>query len=815
MNQQKLRIQLQGMEEDIEFMPLITLEEDGDGKKEIFADIIPILPLRNTVLFPGVVIPITIGRDKSIKAVREAYNADRFVGVLAQKDAMVEEPQFGDLYSVGTMAKILKMLKMPDGSTTAILQGKVRFITKECVATEPFFKSSIDMLTEISAGDDKQFEAVIQSLREMAGQVIHLSPNIPTEANIMLRNIDSPSFLINFIANNLSIDIKDKQKILEQNDLKERAQAVLMHLESEIQMLELKNKIQNKVRSDIEKQQKDYFLQQQLKTIQEELGSTDSTEKEIKNLRDRAGKKKWSKPVGDHFDKELAKLQRMNPAAAEHSVILNYLELLLDLPWGFHTKDKFDLRRAKKILDQDHYGLEKVKDRILEYLAVLKLKGDMKSPILCFVGAPGVGKTSLGKSIAKALNRKYVRMSLGGLHDEAEIRGHRKTYIGAMPGRIIQSLKKAQTSNPVFMLDEIDKVGTDFRGDPSSALLEVLDPEQNIAFYDQYVELDYDLSKVLFIATANSLSTIQPALRDRMEVIEISGYSVEEKIEIAERHLIPKQREAHGLKSKHVHLSKDVLQQIISDYTRESGVRELDRKLASIMRSIAKDVALNERRNASLTSEDVKRILGIKRFDNEMYAEDNPSGVAVGLAWTSVGGEILYVETLLSKGKGNLKLTGNLGDVMKESASTALTFIKSHADYIGTTVETFEERDIHIHVPEGAIPKDGPSAGVTMLTSIASAFSGRKVKKYLAMTGEITLRGKVLPVGGIKEKILAAKRAGMTEILLCKMNEKDVLEINAEFIKGLTFRYVDNMLDVLDIALQKSPAEQINAEAET
>ncbi|MEP7128923.1 MAG: endopeptidase La, partial [Chitinophagales bacterium] len=656
---------------------------------------------------------------------------------------------------------------------------------------------------DIPYPDDKQFEAMVSSLKEMAGNIIKLSPNIPTEASIMLRNIDSPSFLINFIANNLSIELKEKQKVLELSDLKERAQAVLVQLESEIQVLELKNKIQSKVRSDIEKQQKDYFLQQQLKTIQEELGSSDSIEKEIQNLRDRAAKKKWSKPVADHFEKEVSKLQRMNPAAAEHSVILNYVELLLDLPWGVFTKDKFDLRRAKKILEQDHYGLEKVKDRILEYLAVLKLKGDLKSPILCFVGPPGVGKTSLGKSIGKALNRKYVRMSLGGLHDEAEIRGHRKTYIGAMPGRIIQSLKKAQTSNPVFMLDEIDKVGADFRGDPSSALLEVLDPEQNNSFYDQYVEIEYDLSKVLFIATANSLQTIQPALRDRMEIIDISGYSVEEKIEIAERHLIPKQLEAHGLKNKHVHFSKPVIQKIIEDYTRESGVRELDRKLAGVMRSVAKDVALGEKRNAELTVEDIKRILGIKRFDAEMYQEENPPGVAIGLAWTYVGGEILYVETALSKGKGNLKMTGNLGDVMKESASTALTYIKSHAEKIGIKQEDFDKKDIHIHVPEGAIPKDGPSAGVTMLSAIASAYSGRKVKKYLAMTGEITLRGKVLPVGGIKEKILAAKRAGMKEIMLCKMNEKDISEINPEFIKGITFHYVDDMMQVLEVALVK------------
>jgi len=801
------RFRLAGMEEDIEFMPLITLEEDGNTKQEEYSEEIPILPLKNTVLFPGVVIPITIGRDKSIRAVREAYNADKFIGVLAQLDANVEEPQFKDLYSIGTLAKILKMLKMPDGSTTAIIQGKARFTVKQFTSADPYFKASVEYLKDIEHKEDKQFEALVMSIKEMAGNVIKLSPNIPTEANIMLRNIDSAGFLINFVANNLSIDIKDKQTILEKNDLKERAQLVLQNLEAEIQMLELKNKIQNKVRSDIEKQQKDYFLQQQLKTIQEELGQSSSAEKEIRALRERASKKKWTRPVSDHFDKELSKLERTNPMSPEYGVILNYMEVLLELPWGVYTKDKFDLKRARKILDEDHYGLEKVKDRVLEYLAVLKLKGDMKSPILCFVGPPGVGKTSLGKSIAKALGRKYVRMSLGGLHDEAEIRGHRKTYIGAMPGRIVQSIKKAQTSNPVFMLDEIDKVGTDFRGDPSSALLEVLDPEQNIAFFDNYLELEYDLSRTLFIATANNMSTIQPALRDRMEIIEMSGYSVEEKIEIAKRHLIPKQIAEHGLKAKHVMLTDQIIQLIASDYTRESGVRELDRKLASVMRAIAKDVAMDAKRFAELTKEDVVKILGVKQYDTEMYQEENPAGVAIGLAWTAVGGEILYVEAMLSSGKGNLKLTGNLGDVMKESASTALTFIKAHAEKIGVKAEDFDKYDIHIHVPEGAIPKDGPSAGVTMLSAIASVFSRRKVKKFLAMTGEITLRGKVLPVGGIKEKILAAKRAGMKEILICKMNEKDINEINPEFIKGLTFRYVNNMEEVLDAALEKEPVK--------
>ncbi len=807
MKEEKFRFSLQGMEEDIEFMPLITLEEDGNLTDEKFNEVIPILPLRNTVLFPGVVIPITVGRDKSIKAVRDAYAGDKIIGVLAQLDANVEEPALTDIHKVGTLAKILKMLKMPDGSTTAIIQGKSRFSVKEYVATDPFFKASIDILKDVEPKDDKQFEAFIMSIREMAVNVIKLSPNIPTEANIMLRNIDSPSFLINFVANNLTVDIKEKQKILEQSDLKERAKQVVGHLESEIQMLELKNQIQNKVRTDIEKQQKDYFLQQQLKTIQEELGQSNSAEKEAKTIRQKAEKKKWNKQVADHFEKELQKLERTNTMSPEYSVMLNYLEVLLDLPWGIFTKDKFDLKRAKKILDEDHYGLDQVKDRVLEYLAVLKLKGDMKSPILCFVGAPGVGKTSLGKSVAKALNRKYVRMSLGGLHDESEIRGHRKTYIGAMPGRIVQSLKKAQSSNPVFMLDEIDKVGTDFRGDPSSALLEVLDPEQNSAFFDNYLELEYDLSKTLFIATANNLSTIQPALRDRMEIIEMSGYSVEEKIEIARRHLLPKQLKDHGLKPKHAHLSNNVLQLVISDYTRESGVRELDRKLASIMRSVAKDVAMNTKRNGELTIADIQRILGVKRFDSEMYQEENPAGVAIGLAWTSVGGEILYVEAMLSKGKGNMKLTGNLGDVMKESASTALTFIKAHADKIGMKSEDVDKYDVHIHVPEGAIPKDGPSAGVTMLTTLASVFSGRKVKKFLAMTGEITLRGRVLPIGGLKEKSVAAHRNKVSDVIIPHGNARDIEELPEEVRSTVRFHPVKTMDEVLSIALRPQPGD--------
>lgn len=791
---------MQGMDEDVEFMPLLSLEEDDEKAKIKFADEVPILPLKNTVLFPGVVIPITVGRDKSIKAVKEAYAGDKIIGVIAQQNSTIEEPEEKDLFNKGTLAKIVKMLKMPDGSTTAIIQGKKRFRLDNMLSIDPYFKAKITQLPDIKFSTDQEFLAIIGSLKDMAAQLIRMSPNIPTEANIMLKNIDSPAFLINFIASNLSVEIVEKQKILEMDDLKLRSEAVLKHLEAEIQMLELKNKIQNKVRTDIEKQQRDYFLQQQMKTIQEELGG-DNVSLEIKEIRAKALKKKWSKAVAEQFEKEVQKIERMNPAAAEYSVILNYLELLLDLPWDTFTKDKFDLKRAKKILDEDHFGLEKVKDRILEYLAVLKLKGDMKSPILCLVGPPGVGKTSLGKSVAKALKRKYVRMALGGLHDEAEIRGHRKTYIGAMPGRVIQSLRKAKTSNPVFVLDEIDKVGADYKGDPSSALLEVLDPEQNSAFYDQYVELEYDLSKVLFIATANSVATIQPALRDRMETIEISGYSTEEKIEIAKKHLVPKELEVHGLKPKHVQFDDKVLRKIIEDYTRESGVRDLERKIAAVMRHIAKNVAMNESYNAQLTVKDIEKMIGKQQFDNEIYKEENPAGVAVGLAWTAVGGEILYVETAKSQGKGNLKLTGNLGDVMKESASTALSFLRSHASDLKLNPEDFEKTDVHVHVPEGAVPKDGSSAGVTMLSSIASSLTGKKVKPFLAMTGEITLRGKVLPVGGIKEKILAAQRAGMKEVMLCKQNEKDVAEIKPDYISHLKFHYVDNMLDVLNYAL--------------
>ncbi|MCS6916193.1 MAG: endopeptidase La [Chitinophagales bacterium] len=789
------------MNEEVEFLPFITVNEQAKVKEEVQEREVPILPLRNTVLFPNIIIPITVGRDKSIQALKEAHAGDKIIGVVAQVSAGVEEPGPDDLYRVGTTANLLKILRMPDGSTTAIIQGRSRFSIKNFVHTEPYLRAAVQTLPDEEPQNDKQYDAITLSIRELAAKAISLSPQLPSEAGIMLRNIESAEFLMHFVVNNLSASVAEKQKVLEIGSLKERAQKILSLLEAEVQMLDLKHEIQNKVRSDIEKQQKDYFLQQQLKTIQEELGQSNPVEKEVQELRERAAKKKWSQQVKEHFEKELQKLERSNPMSPEYAVIQNYLETLLSLPWGVYTKDKFDLKRVRKILDQDHYGLEKVKERILEYLAVLKLKGDLKSPILCFVGPPGVGKTSLGQSVAKALKRKYVRMSLGGLHDEAEIRGHRKTYIGAMPGRIIQSIRKAQSSNPVFVLDEIDKVGVDFRGDPSSALLEVLDPEQNNAFFDNYLEVEYDLSKVLFIATANTLTTIQPALRDRMEIIEINGYSVEEKVYIGLNHLLPKQIKEHGLKPRDVVISPMLMERIIEDYTRESGVRELDRKLAAIMRYMAKQVALQEKRNPELTEADLKTILGVKRYDRELYRAANPAGVAIGLAWTSVGGEILFVETVFSKGKGNLKLTGNLGDVMKESASTALTYIKAHADLIGIAVDDLDKKDIHVHVPEGAIPKDGPSAGITMLVSMASALSGRRVKELLAMTGEITLRGRVLPVGGIKEKVLAARRAGMKEVMLPRLNEKDISEINQEFIRDLHFVYVDTMDEVLRYAL--------------
>ncbi|MCC6412464.1 MAG: endopeptidase La [Saprospiraceae bacterium] len=792
-------------DDEPDFVPLFSLEEEDEAKQgEVFPDTMPILPLKNTVLFPGIVTPITIGRDKSIRAVQKAYEDNRLVGVLSQKDIKIESPTARDLYRVGTIARILKLLKMPDGSTTAILQGRKRFQLDDMVTEDPYMIGEISTLEYEQPKNKLEFKAMLSSIRDAAKQIIELSPQIPSEAVVMLKNISNDNFLLNFIASNLGIKIEEKQRILEISNLKEKSNRILEHMDSELQLLELKDQIEAKVRNDIEKQQRDYFLSQQLKTIQEELGQNPQ-EEEINGLIIRAHKKKWPKNVEEVFLREINKLRRVNPQVAEYAIGLNYLETILDLPWLEFTKDNFDLKKVKDVLDKDHYGLSKVKERILEHLAVLKLKGDMKAPILCLVGPPGVGKTSLGNSIAKALKRKYVRMSLGGLHDEAEIRGHRKTYIGAMPGRIVQSLKKAKSGNPVFILDEIDKVGKDFRGDPSSALLEVLDPEQNTTFHDNYLEIEYDLSKVLFIATANSLSTIQPALLDRMEIIEIAGYSLEEKVEIAKRHLIPEQRKEHGLKPGHVKISDKALIRIIQSYTAESGVRSLAREIGSVMRSVAKKVAMEEAYEVMVKPEHIHGILGPTKYDAEVYKEKQEPGVAIGLAWTSVGGEILFIEVSLNKGNGRLQLTGNLGDVMKESASTALSYIKAHTAQLGLEPEVFDRTDIHVHVPEGAIPKDGPSAGVTMLTAITSAFVGKPVKPFLAMTGEITLRGKVLPVGGIKEKILAAKRAGLKEVLLCRENEKHVLEIEAEYIKGLTFRYVDRMDEVLESAIGLSP----------
>lgn len=791
----------QGFEDEGDFLPLISIDEEEEPHaSETFPEVLPLLALKNTVLYPGIVIPITVGRDKSIKAINKAYDDDRIIGVLSQKDTNVENPELQDLYQVGTIARILKLLRMPDGTATAILQGRNRFHLEELLKENPYLEGRITAIDYVKPNNKLEFEALISSVLDLARDIIDLSPNIPSEANVMLRNINSSSFLLNFIASNLGAKVKIKQHILEINDLREKANVILEQMNSELQLLELKDQIENKVRGDIEKQQRDYFLNQQLKTIQEELGQNPQ-EEEVKEMLKRARKKKWSKEVGTAFAKEINKLRRMNPQVAEYSIQMNYLELILDLPWNKFTKDNFNLQKVKAVLDKDHFGLEKVKERILEHLAVLKLKGDMKAPILCLVGPPGVGKTSLGKSIARALKRKSIRMSLGGLHDESEIRGHRKTYIGAMPGRILQSIKKAGSSNPVFILDEIDKVGKDFRGDPSSALLEVLDPEQNVTFHDNYLEMEYDLSKVLFIATANSLNTLQPALLDRMEIISISGYSIEEKVEIAKRHLIPQQRAEHGLAGKHIRLRPPVIAKIIERYTRESGVRSLSRYIAAIMRNTAKKVAMEEVYNPSVKIDQLKDILGPERFSKRLYQDGQSPGVAVGLAWTQTGGEILFIECSLSKGKGKLTLTGNLGSVMKESAFTALSFIKAHSESLGIDPKLFEEKDIHLHVPEGAIPKDGPSAGVTMLTALTSAFSGGGLKPFVAMTGEITLRGKVLPVGGIKEKILAAKRAGMKEIILCVENEKHVNEIESDYIKGLTFHYVDKMQEVLNLAL--------------
>jgi ATP-dependent Lon protease len=790
------------MEEDTEFIPLLSSEDEDQMNSEKIPDELSILPLRNTVLFPGVVIPITVGRDKSISLVKDAYKGTKTIGVVSQKNDTTEDPTFDDLNRIGTVAHIIKMLRMPDGNTTVIIQGKRRFELKEVKQTEPYLKASVKVFVETRPkSDDQEFIALVSSLKDLALQIVKHSPHIPSEAGFALRNIESPSFLINFISSNMNATVAEKQKMLEVLDLKERATLVLANLTKELQMLELKNQIQSKVKVDIDKQQRDYFLHQQMKTIQEELGENNFTQ-DIQGMKDRAKAKKWTKEIAEAFEKAIGKLERMNPNAAEYSIQTNYLEVLLDMPWSEVSKDNFDLKHAEKILNKDHFGMEKVKERILEHLAVLKLKNNMKSPILCLYGPPGVGKTSLGKSIAESLGRKYVRMSLGGLRDEAEIRGHRKTYIGAMPGRVLQNIKKAGTSNPVFVLDEIDKVGNDFHGDPSSALLEVLDPEQNNAFYDNYIELDYDLSNVLFIATANSLSTIQPALRDRMEIIEINGYTIEEKMEIAKRHLIPKQLEEQGLKKDQLALSKDVIEYIIENYTRESGVRGLEKVIAKIVRNAAKSIAMAQKYNVNVEEKDLVKILG-PAHAKDRYQGNDTAGVVTGLAWTSVGGDILFIETSITRGTGKLTLTGNLGDVMKESAVIALEYLKAHSTILDLKPEVFDKWNVHIHVPEGATPKDGPSAGITMLTAIASAFTQRKVKKQLAMTGEITLRGRVLAVGGIKEKILAAKRAGIKEIILSIDNKRDIEEIKKEYIKDLKFYYVEQMIDVVKYALLK------------
>nr|WP_321234286.1 endopeptidase La [uncultured Psychroserpens sp.] len=795
-------LSFQDFDENSELIPLMTPEDEAEINNEVLPESLPILPLRNTVLFPGVVIPITAGRDKSIKLIKDANNGSKVIGVVSQKDEVVEDPTAKDIFKKGTVARILKVLKMPDGNTTIIIQGKKRFEIQDVVTENPYLTATVKDVPEAKpAIDNEEFSAIIESIKDLSLQIIKDSPNIPTEASFAIKNIESNSFLVNFVSSNMNLSVKEKQELLEINDLKERALATLKFMNVELQKLELKNDIQSKVQSDMNQQQREYFLHQQMKTIQEELGGGVSSGEEIEDMRLRAIGKKWNEKVAEHFNKELSKMQRMNPQVAEYSIQRNYLDLFLDLPWDEFSEDKFDLKRAMKILDRDHYGLDDVKKRIIEYLAVLKLRNDMKSPILCLYGPPGVGKTSLGKSIAEALGREYVRMSLGGLRDEAEIRGHRKTYIGAMPGRIIQSLKKAGTSNPVFVLDEIDKLSNSHQGDPSSALLEVLDPEQNSEFHDNFLEMGFDLSKVMFIATSNSLNTIQPALMDRMEIINVTGYTIEEKVEIGKRHLLPKQLKEHGLSDEHLKIAKPQLEKIVEGYTRESGVRGLEKQIAKMVRHAAKNIAMEDTYNLKVTNEDVIDVLGAPRLERDKYENNNVAGVVTGLAWTRVGGDILFIESILSKGKGNLTITGNLGKVMKESATIAMEYIKANAEEFGIKADVFENYNVHIHVPEGATPKDGPSAGVTMLTSLVSLFTQRKVKNSLAMTGEITLRGKVLPVGGIKEKILAAKRARIKEILLCEDNKRDIDEIKPEYLKGLKFHYVKDMSDVLKLAL--------------
>jgi ATP-dependent Lon protease len=794
-------LSLQEIDTDAELIPLLTPEDEEEMNNELLPEELPILPLRNTVLFPGVVIPITAGRDKSIKLINDANSGDKIIGVVAQRDENVEEPTAADIHNVGTVARILRVLKLPDGNTTVILQGKKRFEIDAVTTEEPYLKAKIKEVTEVRPkAKDKEFLAIMDSVKELAIQIIKESPNIPTEATFAIKNIESNPFLISFVSSNMNLSVDEKQELLSINNLKDRALETLRFMNVELQKLELKNDIQSKVRFDLDQQQREYFLHQQMKTIQEELGGV-SHDQEIEEMRIKAKSKKWDEKVAQHFDKEISKLQRMNPQAPDFGIQRNYLELFLELPWNEYSKDKFDLKNAQKILDRDHFGLDDVKKRIIEHLAVLKLRNDMKSPILCLYGPPGVGKTSIGKSIAEALGRQYVRISLGGLRDEAEIRGHRKTYIGAMPGRIIQSLKKAGTSNPVFVLDEIDKLSSSFNGDPSSALLEVLDPEQNSDFYDNFLEMGFDLSKVMFIATSNSMTSIQPALRDRMEVINMTGYTVEEKVEIAKQHLLPKQLKEHGLTSKDLQIGKKQLEKIAVGYTRESGVRSLEKKIASVVRNAAKCIALEEEYNKKVTDEDIVKVLGAPRLERDKYENNETAGVVTGLAWTSVGGDILFIESIISKGKGAMTMTGNLGTVMKESVTIALEYIKSNAEKLGIEPETLEKYNIHIHVPEGATPKDGPSAGVAMLTSLVSSFTQKRVKKSLAMTGEITLRGKVLPVGGIKEKILAAKRANIKEIILCQENKHDIDEIKPEYIEGLTFHYVDTMEEVLNIAI--------------
>jgi ATP-dependent Lon protease len=795
------------MDEETEYIPLLSEEEEEDLKKMNIPDVLPILPLRNTVLFPGVVIPITVGRDKSLRLVQEVYKKNKILGAVAQKNGTIEDPELEDLYQVGTVAQILKILEMPDGSTSVIIQGRKRFILEDLLTDKPYHVAKINPLEDQEEKPGGESKAVAAALKDLAIKIIKLSSNIPTEATFAVKNIESPSFLVNFLASNSELGLKQKQDLLETNSVSKRGFILMESLSKEVQMLELKNDIQTKVKSDLDQQQREFLLHQQMKTIQDELGGSPQ-DQEVIDFREKGKKKKWSKEVAVAFEKELDKLTRLNPATGEYSVQVNYIQTLVELPWNEFTRDNFNLKRASRILEKDHFGLEKVKDRILEHLAVLKLKGDLKSPILCLVGPPGVGKTSLGKSIAEALNRKYVRMSLGGLHDEAEIRGHRKTYIGAMPGRVIQNLKKVKSSNPVFVLDEIDKVGRDAQGNPASALLEVLDPEQNSTFHDNFLELDYDLSRVMFIATANTTAGINPALLDRMEIIELSGYIVEEKIQIARRHQIPKQLENHGLTRKQLSIPARTLEFMIESYTRESGVRQLDKQIAKLVRVAAKHIAFEDSYDPKLTINRALEILGPPRYIRDKYDGNKHAGVVTGLAWTAAGGEILFVETSLSQGEGKLTLTGNLGDVMKESAVLALEYLKSHAKTVGIEPGLFKKYNVHVHVPEGAIPKDGPSAGVAMMASITSAFTQRKVRDQMAMTGEITLRGKILPVGGIKEKILAAKRAGITDVAISSENRKDVEEINDIYRQGLKFRYVNDISELLEVALLKEKVDQ-------